>query len=76
MARLEALIRSNAAEGKSQAIVLAVIPWVLSLLINQMKPGWFEPLLVDAYGYAIIAGALMLWAAALYMANRILDVEV
>jgi tight adherence protein B len=76
MARLEALIRAKTAEGKSQAIVLAVVPLALSLLINQIKPGWFDALFDNVYGYAIIIGVAVLWTAATYMANRILDVEV
>ncbi|MEZ4254425.1 MAG: type II secretion system F family protein [Polyangiales bacterium] len=76
MARLEALIRAKTAEGKMQAVVLAVIPIVLAVMVEKLKPGWFAPMLNNPMGYALIAVCVFIWMASIYVANRILDVEV
>lgn len=76
MARLEGLIRAKTAEGKAQAFVLALVPIALGVMISRLKPGWFDPLLTSPKGYALIAVAVLAWFGALYMARRILDVEV
>ncbi|MCA9581504.1 MAG: type II secretion system F family protein [Myxococcales bacterium] len=76
MARLEGLIRAKTAEGKGQLWVLAITPFALAFGMEQLKPGWFDPLFAQELGWFLLGVAIALWAGAIYWANRILDIEV
>ena len=76
MARLEGVVRTKTAEGKTQAYVLGVIPFVLIGAIHSVDEHWLEPLGSTTLGYAIIACAAILWLAAIFLARRILAVDV
>lgn len=76
MARLEGVVRSKTAEGKTQAYVLGVIPFVLIGAIHMVDENWLEPLGRTTLGFAIIAAAAILWVAAIFLARRILAVDI
>lgn len=77
MARLEGVVRTKTAEGKMQAIVLAAIPFVLLFAIHQVDNHWLEPLFDGGFlGTMVIVVATMLWVAALFLARRILAVDI
>ncbi len=76
MARLEGVVRTKTAEGKSQAYVLGVIPFLLIAAIQMIDPHWLRPLTETTVGYAVIAGATVLWIAAIFLARRILSVDI
>jgi tight adherence protein B len=76
MARLEGVVRTKTAEGKSQAYVLGVIPFVLIGAIHLVDEHWLEPLGETSLGLIIIASAAILWVAAIFLARRILAVDV
>jgi len=75
MARLEGVVRTKTAEGKSQLWVLALFPAVLVFAFNSVKDGYFDPLTESITGYIIIAVALIFWVASLVTARKILDVD-
>jgi tight adherence protein B len=76
MARLEGFVRSKTAESKFQAMALAVGPFAFVAGVRWIKPDWFDPLLDGSFiGYAVIGGALALWALAIFITIRILKVE-
>lgn len=76
MARLEGVVRTKTAEGKSQAMVLAVIPFVLLAVIYSFDASWLHPL-VDSFLGNIVAGvAFVLWLSAIVLARKILEVDV
>lgn len=76
MARLEGVVRTKTAEGKSQAYVLGVIPFVLIGAIHMVDEHWLEPLGSTSMGFLIIAVAATLWVAAIFLARRILAVDI
>jgi tight adherence protein B len=75
MARLEGVVRTKTAEGKMQLWVIGVLPFVLLVTLNYFQPGYFAPLSQSVTGYtiAVVAGAM--WVAALFLARKILAVD-
>lgn len=77
MARLEGVVRTKTAEGKMQAIVLAAIPFVLLFAIHQVDNNWLTPLFDGGFlGTMVIVVATILWVAALFLARKILTVDI
>jgi tight adherence protein B len=76
MARLEGVVRTKTAEGKSQAYVLGVIPFFIVVAINGVDPNWLAPLTSNFLGYAVMGGAAALWLAGVLAARKILDVDI
>jgi tight adherence protein B len=76
MARLEGVVRSKTAEGKSQVWVLAVFPLFLVLGISAINPHNFDPLTQSVIGYVLVAVAVSFWAAGLFLARKILAVDI
>lgn len=76
MARLEGVVRTKTAEGKTQAYVLGVIPFVLIGAIHMVDENWLKPLGETTMGFLVIGIAAMLWVGAIFLARRILAVDV
>jgi len=76
MQRLEGVVRTKTAEGKSQAYVLGAIPFVLIGAIHLIDPHWLRPLTETTMGYGVIIVATLLWVAAIFAARKILAVDV
>jgi tight adherence protein B len=76
MARLEGVVRAKTAEGKSQAYVLGVIPFVLIGAIHMVDEHWLEPLGRTTLGFLIIGVAAIFWVVAIFLARKILAVDV
>lgn len=76
LARLEGVVRTKTAEGKAQAFVIGAIPVPLVLLVQWSDPHFFDPLVGSFAGKLVIAGALVLWAVAILLARKILQVDI
>lgn len=77
MARLEGVVRTKTAEGKMQAIVLGAIPFVLLFALHQVDNTWLRPLFDGGFlGTAVLMAATSLWVAAIFLARRILTVDI
>jgi tight adherence protein B len=76
MARLEGVVRTKTAEGKMQIAFLAALPIALVVGLNFMWPGYFAPLTNSLAGYVIVIVCGGLWIAAIFVARKILDVDV
>jgi len=76
MARLEGVVRTKTAEGKAQAFVIGMIPAPMVLLINWLEPTFLDPLLVTFTGHLILGAAAVLWASAIALSRKILDVDI
>ncbi len=76
MARLEGVVRTKTAEGKTQAYVLGVIPFVLIGAIHMVDEHWLDPLGRTTLGFVIIGVAAILWLAAIFLARKILAVDI
>jgi tight adherence protein B len=76
MARLDGVVRTKTAEGKMQAIVLAVMPFALLFALHQIDNNWLLPLFQSWLGNLIVLIATALWASAIFLSRRILAVDV
>lgn len=75
-ARLQGVVRTKTAEGKAQTFVIAMIPALLVFLVNGLDPHFFDPLVHSFKGQLIVAGAAVLWVAAILLSRKILDVDI
>jgi tight adherence protein B len=76
MARLEGVVRTKTAEGKSQAWVLGARPFVMVIVLQSMDPMWLKPLWTSFIGYVVVIVAGILWAFAILAARKILNVDI
>ncbi|MBL8680371.1 MAG: type II secretion system F family protein [Myxococcales bacterium] len=76
MARLEGVVRTKTAEGKSQAWVLGAMPFVMVIVLQSMDPMWLKPLWTSFIGYVVVIVAGILWAFAILAARKILNVDI
>ncbi|MEI8257714.1 MAG: type II secretion system F family protein [Deltaproteobacteria bacterium] len=76
LARLEGVVRTKTAEGKSQAYVLGAIPFVVTVALNMVDPEWLTPLTTSFTGYVVMLIATSLWLTAVFASRRILNVDV
>lgn len=70
-ARLEGVLRSRTAEGRGQVLVLASVPFLLCIMIAWLDRSWFEPMLNQQLGRAILATCALLWTFATVWAHHI-----
>jgi tight adherence protein B len=75
-ARLEGVVRTKTAEGKSQAFVIGMVPAPLVIGIHCIDRHFFDPLLGSPLGQIIVAAAMVLWLLAVMLASKILAVDV
>lgn len=76
MARLEGVVRAKTAEGKSQAMVLGAMPFVIIIALHWLDPHWMTPLYNSNMGYTILGAAFALWFSAILLARKILAVDI
>jgi tight adherence protein B len=76
MRRLEGVIRTKTAEGKMQLWVIAAMPFGLLIGLNQLWPGYFQPLQTTFFGYVLVFLCASCWVAALVIARKVLAVDI
>lgn len=76
MARLEGVVRTKTAEGKFQLWVLAGLPAGVMYVLNLIQPGYFIPLESSFFGYVVCTIAGVFWMGSLFMARKILTVDI
>lgn len=76
MSRLEAVVRTKTAEGKSQLWVLALFPALLIVGLSAINPGYLDPLTETATGMVLVVVGISFWVAAIVLARRILNVDI
>ena len=76
MRRLEGVVRTKTAEGKAQLWVIGLMPFGLLLGLNFMWPGYFAPLTQSLTGYLITIGCTACWVAAIFLARKVLNVDI
>lgn len=70
-ARLDGVLRTKTAEGRGQVMVLASVPFVLCVLIAWLDRAWFDPMLNDPIGKAMLLGCAGVWTFATLWAHHI-----
>jgi len=76
LTRLEGVVQSKTAEARAQALVIAVIPAPLLGLLDRLDPDFLKPVWSTTRGHLVLAVATALWAAAVWLAREIMDVDV
>ncbi len=76
MSRLEGVVRTKTAEGKSQAYVLGAMPFAMIIALQALDPMWLKPLWSNFIGYILVGIAGAFWLAAIVLARKILNVDV
>lgn len=76
MARLEGVVRTKTAEGRSQAWVVSCVPAVVLFTLWKMSPEIVQVLFVTTRGHAVLVIACVMWVAAIASAVRILQVDI
>jgi tight adherence protein B len=75
MARLEGVLRAKTAEGRSQAMLIALLPLPFVGILQWLSPDLIEPLGQTASGHMVVAAAIGLWLIAVVLARKILAVD-
>ncbi len=75
MTRLEGVVRTKTAESKAQAYVVAVLPFPMIGLFSFLSPTLLLPLVESVRGYCVAGLAFVLWLSAIFIARKILDVD-
>ena len=76
LARLEGVVRTKTAEGRAQTWVIALIPVPLVTGLDRLDPDFLAPVWTTTGGHLVLAGAIVLWAIALLLARKIVEVDV
>jgi tight adherence protein B len=76
MNRLEGVVRSMTAEGRSQAWVMGAIPIAMLVMIDHLNPEWLEPMWEDPIGWGLLALSGLLECIAILLFRKIVDVEI
>jgi tight adherence protein B len=76
MNRLEGVVKSKTSEGRAQLWVLALFPFGLCLAFSQVQEGYFDPLQSSFVGYLITSAAIALWLTSLFVARKVLKVDI
>jgi len=74
-ARLEGVLRTKTAEGRGQVVVLSLVPFVLCIVITWLDRSWFDPLIHQPRGRAILASCALTWTTAVAWAHHIVGTE-
>lgn len=76
MQRLEGVVRTRTAEGKSQAYVMGVMPFALVGMIHLLDDQFLVPLVTHPIGWGVLALAVLLWLGAIALTKKILAVDI
>jgi tight adherence protein B len=69
--RLDGVLRTKTAEGRGQVLVLASVPFLLCVMIAWLDRSWFDPMLTQQVGQAILATCALVWTFATVWAHHI-----
>jgi tight adherence protein B len=76
MNRLEGVVKTKTSEGRAQLWVLAVFPFGICFAFNFAQPGYFDPLQQSFTGYIVTSVAIAFWLASLFVARKVLTVDI
>lgn len=76
MARLEGVIRTKTAEGRTQALVIGLMPPALVFYFEKVSPEWLAPMWNDPLGWILLGSAAAAEIAALALIHKIMAVDI
>lgn len=76
MARLEGVVRTQTASGRTQATALSLLPIPLVGMLYVADNTFLDPLLVTFTGHLVILSSIAMWAVAVVAARWIVAVDI
>ncbi len=76
MARLEGMLKAKTAEGRSQALVMGLLPPSLVAILQHTDANWLAPMWDDPIGWILLGAAAILEIAAVALTKKIMAVEI
>jgi len=76
MERLAGVVRAKTAEGKSQTMVLAMLPFVLVAALQKVDPTMLPKLVGSGIGQVILGISIAMWLGSVALAYRIVQVDI
>ena len=73
---VEEEIEASLASRKNEQLIMNIMPAAIILYLKLTSPGFLKPLYGNAIGAGIMTGCLLLYGAAWWLGNRILDIWV
>ncbi len=74
--RLEGKIKAMTSQGKLQGGIVAMLPVVLGLIINYMRPDLMEPMMKHWFGWVLLGAAVVMELLGMLIIRRIVNVSV
>jgi tight adherence protein B len=74
--RLEGKIDALTSQGKMQGWIVASMPLLLGLVLNQMRPDLMGPMLDHMFGYILVAVIAVMEALGIFIIRRIVNIDV
>lgn len=76
MARLEGVVRTKTADGRTQSIAISILPIPVYFGIEYMMPGYYDPMRNSLVGQGVFAAVGALWVGAAFLSHKILAVDI
>ena len=70
------MVRTKTADGRNQAWVIGAMPLALIVMLYMADPKMLTPLIERPLGNVLALAAFLLWAGAIVLAMRILQVDI
>jgi tight adherence protein B len=74
--RVEGVMEAKTSEGKAQAVVMGLLPFVFGGALQLIDPEWMEPLFHDPIGWAILTFACLLELVGVAMVRKLSTIDV
>lgn len=72
---LKAKIRAISAEGRMTAVIMAVFPFGLYLIIKALAPDYFDPLIETGYARTVVTVCLIMMGFGMVVLNRMVNFD-
>ena len=74
-AMIRGKIRAISAEGRITAVIMAIFPVLLFLMIRALVPTYFDPIWETGYGTEIVVGTLAFMSIGIFILNRLVSFD-
>ena len=74
--KLRGHVRALAAEGKTSAIILVVLPFLIFLAMSFTSPGYIKLMITEDLGQKMIFGSLFMMALGILIMKKIINIKV
>lgn len=74
--RLEGKIDAITSQGKLQGWIVASMPLVLGLVLNQMRPDLMQPMMDHMFGYILVVLIAIMEVLGIFIIRRIVNIDI